>query len=90
MICEVVGGYMAHSLAIMTDAAHLLSDTGAYLISIFALFLAERQATAAFSYGFARAEVLGVRVLAAALSGAAAATCRSDWCALHGGARSSV
>ena len=74
MICEVVGGYMAHSLAIMTDAAHLLSDTGAYLISIFALFLAERQSTAAYSYGFARAEVLGARawVLLAAAAAAAA------------------
>jgi len=39
MIGEVVGGYFAGSLAIMTDAAHLLSDLSGFLISIFALVL---------------------------------------------------
>eukprot|EP01133_Synstelium_polycarpum_P009104 gene9104-10676_t len=43
MIGEVVGGYMANSLAIMTDAAHLLTDIGAMFLS----------------FGFHRAEILG-------------------------------
>ena len=37
MICEAIGGYMANSLAIMTDAAHLLADLAGFLISVFAL-----------------------------------------------------
>lgn len=37
MIAELIGGYMSNSLAIMTDAAHLLSDLASFLISIFAL-----------------------------------------------------
>lgn len=31
-IGEIIGGFMAHSLAIMTDAAHLFTDIGAFLL----------------------------------------------------------
>lgn len=37
MIAEAIGGYLANSLAIMTDAAHLLADLAGFLISVFAL-----------------------------------------------------
>ncbi|XP_071510211.1 proton-coupled zinc antiporter SLC30A2-like [Diadema antillarum] len=59
MIGEVVGGYLAHSLAIMTDAAHLLSDFASFLISIFSLWVARRPATKRMSFGYYRAEVIG-------------------------------
>uniref|UniRef100_A0A7S3V097 Cation efflux protein cytoplasmic domain-containing protein n=1 Tax=Aplanochytrium stocchinoi TaxID=215587 RepID=A0A7S3V097_9STRA len=59
MIIEVVGGYMAGSLAIMTDAAHLLSDVAGFLISLVALMLSDLSATKNLSFGFRRAEVLG-------------------------------
>lgn len=59
MVCEVIGGYFANSLAIMTDAAHLLSDLAGFLISIFALWLATRPATSRLSFGFHRAEIIG-------------------------------
>jgi len=39
MICEIIGGYIANSLAIMTDAAHLLSDLLGFAISIGALLI---------------------------------------------------
>jgi len=39
MICEIIGGYIANSLAIMTDAAHLLSDLLGFAISIGALII---------------------------------------------------
>jgi len=59
MVVEVIGGYLAGSLAIMTDAAHLLSDVAGFVISIFALYLANRRPTAHLSYGFKRAEIVG-------------------------------
>eukprot|EP00057_Strongylocentrotus_purpuratus_P002271 XP_003724177.1 PREDICTED: zinc transporter 2 [Strongylocentrotus purpuratus] len=59
MIAEVVGGSLANSLAIMTDAAHLLSDFASFLISIFALWVSRRPATTRMSFGYHRAEVLG-------------------------------
>jgi len=58
MVCEIIGGFLANSLAIMTDAAHLLSDLAGFLISIFALWLATRPATSRLSFGFHRAEIL--------------------------------
>lgn len=62
MIAEIIGGYMANSLAIMTDAAHLLSDLAGFLISISALWLANKTPTSRLSFGFHRAEILGALV----------------------------
>ena len=59
MIVEIVGGIMAHSLAILTDAAHLFSDIAGFLISIFAIYLGRKKATVEFSYGWNRAEIIG-------------------------------
>jgi zinc transporter 2 len=56
---EVVGGIYAHSLAILTDAAHLLSDLAGFLISIFAIWLSTKSPTSRLSFGFHRAEILG-------------------------------
>ena len=59
MAAEIVGGVMAGSLAILTDAAHLMSDVAGFGISIFAIWLGRRDATVEFSYGWSRAEVIG-------------------------------
>ena len=59
MIAECLGGYFAHSLAIMTDAAHLFSDISGFIISIFSLWLARKPSTNKLSYGYHRAEVIG-------------------------------
>lgn len=59
MIGELVGGYISHSLAIMTDAAHMLSDVAGFLISYMAIYLGSRPATFSLSYGYHRAEILG-------------------------------
>ncbi|XP_013784217.1 zinc transporter 2-like [Limulus polyphemus] len=59
MLGELVGGYFANSLAIMTDAAHLLSDLASFLISIFALWVGQKPPTKRMSFGFYRAEILG-------------------------------
>jgi zinc transporter 2 len=44
MIAEFVGGYVSGSLAIMTDAAHILSDVAGFLISYFAIYMGSRPA----------------------------------------------
>uniref|UniRef100_A0A0X3PR40 Zinc transporter 2 n=1 Tax=Schistocephalus solidus TaxID=70667 RepID=A0A0X3PR40_SCHSO len=62
MIGEATGGAIAHSLAIMTDAAHLLTDFASFLISLFALYLASRPATKRMSFGWYRAEVVGALI----------------------------
>lgn len=61
-IVELVGGYFASSLAIMSDAAHLLSDLAAFAISLTALAVAALPASPALTFGYARAEVLGALV----------------------------
>ncbi|PKA51891.1 Metal tolerance protein 1 [Apostasia shenzhenica] len=62
MCVEVVGGIKANSLAILTDAAHLLSDVAAFAISLFSIWAAEWEATPRQSYGFYRIEILGAFV----------------------------
>lgn len=62
MIIELIGGYVAGSLAIMTDAAHLLSDLSGFVISMLSLYIALRPANAKLSYGYHRAEILGALV----------------------------
>jgi len=62
MICEAVGGYFAKSLAIMTDAAHLLSDLAGFLISVFSIWITSRPASGEMSFGWHRAEIIGALV----------------------------
>ncbi|XP_061896779.1 proton-coupled zinc antiporter SLC30A2-like [Entelurus aequoreus] len=60
MIGEVVGGYVAHSLAIMTDAAHLLTDVGSIGVSVFSLWISGRPPSPTMTFGWHRAEILGM------------------------------
>ncbi|KAL9248562.1 Metal tolerance protein 1-like protein [Drosera capensis] len=62
MSVEVAGGIKANSLAILTDAAHLLSDVAAFAISLFSIWASGWEATARQSYGFFRIEILGALV----------------------------
>ncbi|OVA19912.1 Cation efflux protein [Macleaya cordata] len=62
MSVEIVGGIKANSLAILTDAAHLLSDVAAFAISLFSIWASGWEATPRQSYGFFRIEILGTLV----------------------------
>lgn len=59
MIGEIVGGVLANSLAIATDAAHLLTDFASFMISLFALYMASKPPSQRMNFGWHRAEVLG-------------------------------
>uniref|UniRef100_A0A1A9WZH5 Cation efflux protein transmembrane domain-containing protein n=1 Tax=Glossina brevipalpis TaxID=37001 RepID=A0A1A9WZH5_9MUSC len=50
MLCMIVGGILSNSLAIATDAAHLLTDLASFLISLFAIWLAGRPSTERILY----------------------------------------
>ncbi len=55
---EVVGGLLTGSLALLADAGHMLTDVGALLTALFAIWFAERPATPQKTYGYYRAEIL--------------------------------
>ncbi|CAH1103057.1 unnamed protein product [Psylliodes chrysocephalus] len=59
MVGEVIGGYLSNSLAIASDAAHLLTDFASFMISLFSLYMASRPSTKKMSFGWYRAEVIG-------------------------------
>jgi cobalt-zinc-cadmium efflux system protein len=61
MAVEVAVGVLAHSLALLSDAAHMLTDAAALGLSIIALRLAARPARGAMTYGFQRVEVLAAQ-----------------------------
>jgi cobalt-zinc-cadmium efflux system protein len=57
-VAEVVGGLMTGSLALLADAGHMLSDVAALALSLFALWIARRPATAQRTWGYHRTEIL--------------------------------
>jgi len=61
MAGEVVAGILAHSLALLSDAAHMLTDAGAIGLSLLALRLAARPAAGAMTFGLKRAESLSAQ-----------------------------
>jgi cobalt-zinc-cadmium efflux system protein len=58
MIGEVIAGFAAHSLALLTDAAHMLTDAVALLVAVVSAVIARRPARGAYTYGFARVDAL--------------------------------
>ncbi|XP_059558383.1 probable proton-coupled zinc antiporter SLC30A4 isoform X5 [Myotis daubentonii] len=54
MIGELVGGYIANSLAVMTDALHMLTDLSAIILTLLALWLSSKSPTKRFTFGFHR------------------------------------
>jgi cobalt-zinc-cadmium efflux system protein len=58
-ITELAGAYFTNSLALFSDAIHLLTDLGAIALSLFTLWIANRPAGAGKTFGYLRAEILG-------------------------------
>lgn len=58
LIVEVVGALITGSLALLVDAAHMLTDTGGLLMALIAATLMQRPPSSRRTWGFARAEVL--------------------------------
>ncbi|HEU5243973.1 MAG TPA: cation diffusion facilitator family transporter [Gaiellaceae bacterium] len=67
MAGEVVAGILAHSLALLSDAAHMLTDAGALAMSLVVLRLAARPAGGNRTFGLRRSEILSAQANGAAL-----------------------
>jgi cobalt-zinc-cadmium efflux system protein len=61
MVIEIVAGILASSLALLSDAGHMLTDAAALAISLAAARLATRPAHGAMTYGLGRAEILSAQ-----------------------------
>jgi zinc transporter 2 len=58
-LVEVLASYYSGSLAILSDSFHLLADIFSFCISLYAIHLSQKKATASHSWGYHRAEILG-------------------------------
>jgi len=71
-IAQVIGGVLANSVALISDATHNFSDFAAILISYIAFRIGRKGATAQNTFGYRRAEILAALINVALLVGAAA------------------
>lgn len=67
MMAEVIGGVVTGSLALIADAAHMLTDAGGLGLALLAVRFAERPATPQKTYGYLRTEILAALVNAVVL-----------------------
>ncbi len=67
MVAEAVGGWLSDSLALLSDAAHMLTDVGALGLALAAAYLATRHADHKRTFGYRRAEVLAAQLNVGAL-----------------------
>ncbi|KXG43223.1 cation diffusion facilitator family transporter [Tepidibacillus infernus] len=58
MIVEIIGGFLTNSLALLSDAGHMLSDSVALFLSLLAFWFSEKPTNAMNSYGYKRAEII--------------------------------
>ncbi len=61
-IAELVGGFLSHSLALISDSLHMLSDIVGFIIALTAIWLAKRKSNLVHTYGFERCEIIGALV----------------------------
>ena len=66
-VAEVVAGFLADSLALLSDAAHMLTDAGALALALAAARLALRPPSGPFTFGLRRAEILSAQLNGATL-----------------------
>jgi cobalt-zinc-cadmium efflux system protein len=67
MVAEAAGGWLAHSLALLADAGHMLADVAALGLSLVVTALAQRPVTAERTFGLLRLEILAALVNGATL-----------------------
>ena len=61
-VAQVIGGVLSGSLSLIADALHNLSDAGASLVALIARSIGNRSATSSMTYGYKRAEIIGVLI----------------------------
>lgn len=79
VVVEGVAGVMANSLALLTDAAHNLTDVAALALSWYALHVGDRPAHAGKTYGYHRVGILAAMVNSSTLVLIAGGICYEAW-----------
>ena len=69
-VVEFVGGWLTNSLALLSDAVHMLTDVGALALGLFALWVAGRPPSDSKTFGYHRAEILAALANGVALGAA--------------------
>jgi cobalt-zinc-cadmium efflux system protein len=62
MVLDLFAGFYSHSLALLSDAGHMLADAGSLALAVFAQYVAARPRTAARTFGHRRAETMAALV----------------------------
>ncbi len=62
MIAEVIAAIIGHSLALLSDAAHMLTDAGAIALALVAMRIATRPPSGAYTFGWRRVEILSAQL----------------------------
>ncbi len=71
MVVEAVGGYITNSLALLSDAGHMLSDSISLAIALVAFWLGEKAVSASKTFGYKRFEILAALLNGVTLIGIA-------------------
>jgi cobalt-zinc-cadmium efflux system protein len=79
MLVELAGAFFTGSLALLADAAHMLTDVGGLGLALFAIWVAGRPPTPAKTYGYYRAEILAALVNSLVLLGVAVLIVIEAW-----------
>lgn len=80
LVAEAIGGWLTNSLALLSDAGHMLSDAASLGLGLLAIHFAKRPASSSKSYGYRRLEILAALANGVALFVIAAAI---SWEAVH-------
>jgi cobalt-zinc-cadmium efflux system protein len=83
LVAEAIGGWLSHSLALLSDAGHMLSDVVAQALSLAALVIAARPSDARRTYGWHRVEILAALGNGVALVVLALVIIWEGWLRLH-------
>jgi cobalt-zinc-cadmium efflux system protein len=67
MLAEAIGGFLTNSLALLSDAGHMLADVASLMLALLALWFAARPITTRKTYGYYRMEILAALANGAAL-----------------------
>jgi cobalt-zinc-cadmium efflux system protein len=79
MVVEAVAGVWTNSLALLSDAGHMLTDVGALGLALFALWFSRRAAPRGFTFGYLRFEILAALSNGVALLGISAFIFHEAW-----------
>ncbi len=61
-VVEIIGGYLANSLALLSDAGHMVTDSASLLFAFAASVMAQKAASVKYSYGYAKMEVVAALI----------------------------